>query len=114
MAVLFTLLFMILYVVLPGAVIVVTARVILRLMRLSRRLGKVIAVLLSNLGWLLLTITAYLQTGGDAGLLDGFGAVFLFCFIGLISSLLYLIVWVQQPSEGEGEPKEEVRIEPRV
>ncbi len=100
------------FVALQGAVIFVTARLGLRLMRVSHWLGKVAAMLLSYFGWIFFTIMGYLLTGGDAGLFDGLGAVLLLCFTALISSLLYLIAWVRQPSEGEGEPKEEIRIEP--
>lgn len=111
MTILFLLPF-ILFMALQGALIFITARFGLRLVRGSRWLGKVLAMLLSYFGWIFLTITAYMLLGGDGGLMDGFGFVLLLCFAALISSLLYLIVWVLRPSKGERAPKEEILIEP--
>jgi hypothetical protein len=109
---LFVLLF-VLFTALQGAVVFETARRSLRLVRVSHWLGKIVAMFLSYLGWISLTIAGYTLTVGDASLFPTrpLGAVLVLCFTAMVSSSVYLIIWLRRPSE---EPKEELRIEPFV
>lgn len=100
----FLLLALILFAALQGAVIFVTARFGLRLMRSSRWFEKVIAMMLSYFGWTILTLAGYMLLGGEGGLLDGFGFVLILCLTALVSSSVYSAIWVLCPSKDAGEP----------
>ncbi|MBB4615523.1 hypothetical protein [Novosphingobium taihuense] len=51
-------------------------------------------MLMSWLGWCILTIAGYAALGGDGGLMDGFGLVLILCITALLGSLLFLLGWV--------------------
>ncbi len=102
------------FIALQGAVIFETARRSLKVMRISHWLGKIVATILSYFGWISLTIAGYMLLGGDGGLMDGFGFILILCFTAMISTLVYLLIWLLWPFKGEREANEKLRIEPFV
>jgi hypothetical protein len=84
---------LILFVVMQGFVVFLTAALILRVVGSTSWLAKGAAMLISYVAWVALTIFGYSLMGGDGGLMDGFGMVLTLCFFALISSIVYLLVW---------------------
>ena len=82
------------FVAAQGATIVGSAWLALRFLRTSRRGAKAAAVAASYAAWTALTVTGYAMLGGDGGLMDGFGLVLLLCVTALVSSFIFLVIWV--------------------
>src|SRR5690349_8780237 len=100
----------VLFMAAQGAVIFLTAHWCLRLLEISHWVGKTAAMSISYVAWIVFTIGAYTLLGGEGGLMDGFGFILILCFSAMISSLVYLVVWIFRASKDE--PKEEILIEP--
>jgi len=82
------------FVAAQGATIVGSAWLVLRLLHTSRRGAKMAAVAASYAAWTGFTVTGYAMLGGDGGLMDGFGLVLLLCLTALVSSFIFLVIWV--------------------
>lgn len=81
------------FVLLQGAAIFATAFGVAYFFGLKSAWWKPILMLASWFGWAALTITGYLATGGDGGLMDGFGMILTLCFTALISALVFTAGW---------------------
>jgi hypothetical protein len=103
---------LVLFMAVQGAVVFGTARLGLQLLKVSHWVAKVTAMSISYVAWIAFTITAYALPGGDFGLMDGFGLVLFLCFTALISSFVYLLIWILRAPEDKQEPQDEVLIEP--
>jgi hypothetical protein len=90
----------ILFSIAQGAAIFGTAYLALRLLKTAHRFSKVAAMSVSYAAWVALTIAGYTLLGGEGGLMDGFGLVIFLCLTALISSLVYLLMWMLRPASG--------------
>lgn len=77
-----------------GAVVFITAFASRRIIGTDTRSSRVVAMVLSYIGWVVITIGGYSAIGGDGGLMDGFGFVLALCFTALISSVAYTVAWL--------------------
>ena len=77
-----------------GAVIFTTAYAGLRLFKTSHWLAKILAMAVSYLLWIMITLAGYTMAGGEGGLMDGMGLVLFLFFTALVSSLVYLLTWL--------------------
>ena len=97
-----------------GGVVFLTARHLLCALNIPRWPGKIAAVVISYIAWTAFTITAYTLGGGENGMMDGGLFVLMLCFSAMISSLLYLLIWLFIPSANTPDPEDWIMIEPRV
>lgn len=88
---------LILFSIAQGAAIFGTAYLALRLLKTARWFSKVAAISISHVAWVAFTISGYTLLGGEGGLMDGLGLVIFLCLTALISSLVYLLVWMLRP-----------------
>lgn len=95
-----------------GAVVFLTARWGLRHLEISHWPGKIAAMVISYIAWILFTFAAYTLSGGEGGLMDGFGLVIVCFFSAMISSFVYLLIWLFYPSKTVQPPSEEIAVEP--
>jgi hypothetical protein len=103
---------LLLFMAAQGGVIFLTARWVLHRRKIAHWTGKIAAMLISYMAWISFTIAAYILLGGEAGFMDGFGLVLTLCFGALISSFVYLLIWLLHPSPES--PEEDIMIEPRM
>ncbi len=87
----------IVFVLAQGAAVFSTAFLALRILGNSHPLAKVVAMGFSYLAWSGCTVAGYALSGGDGGLMDGFGLVLLLCFTALLSSVFYCLIWALAP-----------------
>jgi hypothetical protein len=93
------------FVAAQGAVIFVTAWLVLRSAGTRHFAAKIGIMILSWGAWCFATIFGYGLLGGEGGLMDGFGLVLSLCASALASSCLYLLAWLILPLVFP-EPKE--------
>jgi len=67
---------------------------------------------ISYIAWITFTITGYTLLGGEGGMMDGGLFVLMLCFSALISSFVYLVIWMSTTAKDEPKPEDEILIEP--
>ena len=87
------LILLLLFVVVQGGAVFITAYLALIMLKRTSPLAKLLAMTVSYLGWVTFTIGGYVLLGGDGGLMDGFGMILMLCSSAFISSFVYLLVW---------------------
>lgn len=85
------------FVAAQGAAIVGTA--LLLSWKLGQRgwLAKIGLTAASYLGWVAFTLLGYTMLGGEGGFMDGMGLMLSLCSFALVSSTIYLVVWLAAP-----------------
>jgi len=97
-----------------GGVVFLTARWGLQFLKISHWSGKIAAMMISTIAWITFTVAAYMLGGGEGGIMDGGLWILMLCFSAMISSFVYMLVWLFIPSPIAPDPEDEIMIEPRA
>lgn len=89
-----------------GAVVFLTARWGLQLLEISHWSGKIAAMVISYIAWIVFTVAAYTLGSGEGGMVDGGLLVLMLCFSAMISSFVYLLIWLFFRSSKAQPPEE--------
>jgi hypothetical protein len=101
-----------LFIALQGAVVFGTAYLVVRSLNGSHWSEKIVAMSISYIVWIALTVSGYSLSGGEGGIMDGGLIVLMLCFTALISSFVYLLAWLFLSGRKARESDQEVLIEP--